>query len=268
MNHKPGIFGKIGAWLDSSLREYGAELLSLLSPGLLAWWFSVPTPARTPFHFLILAGAIVTGVFGLVIRRIGVPRRKELEDRLDTAEANAERSSRALVEVVQPIAHNLADHLELTNVSQRISIYCHYDGEFRILSREAKRGDYKQFRRVRYPDDQGVIGRIWRDGDKTFQLGKDQDWLNWTMDFGFTETEAEGLPMRSVSFCGVRLEHNRERVGVILLESTTKRGVNGTHLEKLQESKIVTSLAGLLYVAAPYFPEEPVGIDYIEAKLA
>lgn len=186
---------------------------------------------------------------------------------MEIAEDKASESSQALVEVVQPIAHSLAEYLELTKVNQRISIYCHYEGEFRILSREAKRADYRKFRRIQYPDGQGIIGRIWRDGDKTFQIGKDQDWLTWTKSFGFEEADALALPMKSVSFCGVRLEHNKERVGVVLIESTAKRGANGTHLEKLQSSMIVKSLAGLLYVAAPYFPEEPVGVDYIEAEL-
>ncbi|QAB18803.1 hypothetical protein Leucomu_13575 [Leucobacter muris] len=237
-----------GAWVEDKLRRYGTEFLSAVSIFATAI-ASVPGVFLGPIIWIGIgvALALVAAVFRGKLTESLHSIRNERDDAVERADA----SIQALRDAIQPLAHNLSAYLELTESHQRLSVYCHHVSEFRILARVAKNPHFQSGGRSSYPETQGVIGTVWTGGNASVRAGNSETWEDWVARFGFTPEEAAGLKMKSHSIAAVRLEYNREPVGIVLIESENRNGIKPAQFEKLQNSYITSSLAELLAIAGP-----------------
>lgn len=245
---------RFGAWAEDALQRYGSEALSagsLVCTGLAA----VPRIAGGPFLWLFLGVAFA--VTAAVVRVKGGESVESMRTSRDEAKLLAEHSAQALRDAVRPLAFNLNEYLGLVASHQRLSVYCHFDGEFRLLARVAKNPLLQTPGRKVYPESQGVIGSVWRDGNAFERIGRQEEWNDWAKRFDFSQEEANGLRMKSKVIAAVRLDHQRESVGIVLVESENPRGITAAQFEDLERSYITRSLAEILSIAGPLIQEVP-----------
>ena len=110
--------------------------------------------------------------------------------------------------------------------TERISVYKHDDGMFRLLGRYSKNPVFQKRGRPTYPDDQGCIGAAWRNGeaiveklpDPSTDLGEYAGCLH--RDWDIPVDVSTGFRMRSRSLAAFALEDTHDRrIAVIVFES-------------------------------------------------
>lgn len=177
--------------------------------------------------FVVSAIFVVAGNVELWRRR---PKIKELEQQV------AEYTE--LVDWAQE-AYKQQFRIELASIlgeslgygdTERISVYKHGDGSFQLLGRYSENPDYDRAgTRSFYPDDQGVVGRAWREGfasemglpdpEEAPDLYYERLEEEWSID----RITARSFTMQSRQLVGSAIYEPRgiERVAVIVVESTS-----------------------------------------------
>lgn len=220
---------------------------------------SITTLPWTAPQWLFVSGVILTlaGLAKQIFRR---PSYGQLIESRDLAQANALERAGAAEGVLRAILAQLAESLELTGPTIRLSVYCHEQSEFVLLSRMSTDQILKRRGRPSYPDDQGVIGLAWKKGTAVLvDLPEQRDlWLRQLGENGIDEATAKSLSMQSRSLIGVRMDATEGGevlpVGVLVFESTTARGVHSRTVDKLRTDDSWPLLINAMYNARNHFP--------------
>ena len=203
---------------------------------------------------------IVFTLAGL-IRQVSLrPSYNQLLQSRNAARTHAVERAGAAEGVLRAILVRLADSLDLNSSTIRLSVYCHEQSEFVLLSRMSADPALKVRGRNSYPDSQGVIGKAWKLRTAALvDLPEDYDaWQKQLAINGIDEDTASKLSMRSRSLIGVRIDADeggeQVPVGVLVLESTKPRGVNGKTVDKLRTDDTWQVLVHAMYNARHHFP--------------
>jgi hypothetical protein len=248
MNRSLTVGQRIGGKAELLIRRYGTEGVSLAAIAVTAAG-SIPRVFGGPILWIL--GGLVLGGVAVLLRERKRESLESIREARDTAVALASSSAAALRDAVKPLANNLHEYLGLSESHQRLSIYLHHHDRFLLVSRVAQDPSFRFIGRKSYPESQGVIGTVWREGDAHERIGRAEAWSDWAARFGFTPDEAESLKMKSQCIAAVRLDHDHQSVGIVLIESERPRGISAGQFEQLRESYITRSLAELLTVAGP-----------------
>ena len=163
----------------------------------------------------------------------------------------------ALQVSLESLLRRIAEHCELGQAHQRISIYCYVAGAFVMLARNSENSNLKAAGRGIYPSHSGAIGEAWEIGKSSRRdWPADRDaWNNLQIDrYGFTLEMASSLQMQARSVVALRLTHDSEHVGVLVMESLKPRGVSERNLDLARESLLIASLCETMRSATPHFP--------------
>ena len=194
----------------------------LLSPadGGLAWLVSsVP-------GLLFLCASVLTLV-GSVVIWSRAPGLRYLKRRVAELEAVLERAERDYYDqFAVELSVILKDELGYGD-TERISVYRHRGGAFQMIGRYSDDPVYKRSGRSIYPDDEGIIGRAWREGSATADL-PDPDaeperyYEVLENEWNVSRTTAEELTMRSRAYAARALYEPKgvDRVAIVVVEST------------------------------------------------
>lgn len=231
--------------------------------GAIVFGFS----AMEGWWWLVFVGAALTLV-GVVVHVRLDPAYTVLLERAQGAQDQARESATALQGALRSILSRIAQHCELGSSHQRISIYCHVDDEFVMLARDSANPRWKVSGRTSYPGDKGVIGEAWELGTSTRRdWPVDRDEWNELQEklYGIPRHDVEGISMQACSMVALRLTHDGNHVGVIVMESTEQRGVKSKHLTTARNSLLLASVCEILFSARPQFPEVA---EYIKTRAA
>lgn len=137
-------------------------------------------------------------------------------------------------------------HFEL-----RITLYCHHPkrNTFIPIVRIAGDPTLEKFGRSEYPDSQGAISQGWKTGGVVL-TSLPEDRAIWELElvenYGFSPDEASSIAMQSLSMLATRLNAESGPIGVIVVESTKKRGVSAKTMDVLRESTWYAPIASLM----------------------
>lgn len=133
----------------------------------------------------------------------------------------------------------------------RITLYCHHPehNTFIPIARIAGDPTLEEFGRSEYPDTQGAISQGWKtSGVVLTSLPEDRKtWeLELVNNYNFSPTEASNISMQSLSMLATRLNSESGPIGVIVVESTKKRGVSAKTMDSLRDSNWYAPIASLM----------------------
>lgn len=271
---KPHWAERAVKWVARSWYQFGSALGAILlaiasAPDLLLKnasqsddsFFGDKTPLGhwgwEQIVFLVGAALVIASLIGQLRVR---PTYSQLLEERDDAISLAEQRATIMESILGGVVDQLCVASGLNGFNYRASLYCHGDASFILLVRTSRNPELRKIGRVRYPENQGVIGKAWTDGQAAF-LGLLADraaWEQQMVDQGIEPETASSLQMQSRSIVGVRIDDTSksppEPFGVIVLESTAPRGVTGTTLDKLAKSPVWHVLVTLMLDAREHFP--------------
>lgn len=227
------VIGSIGAaaggtWLG----------IDFASPEAKGHWFSsVPGVIFITSLILTFVGSIATARNADRISRIQLENR-----RLAAALEGAREDKRAAVEQAQQETYMMGrDYYALLDIqlailanhtlgfgdTERVSVYRHDDGKFALLCRYSKNPIYQRRGRPFYPDNEGCIGKAWREGEDYIDDLPDPEHSSrdyeerLRRDWNIPAETTRNFKMKSRSYAALAIENHRdERVGVMVFEST------------------------------------------------
>lgn len=208
-------------------------------------------PALVAATVLLVINAVLANSYRNSFDRLKAERAQSESDRDKETIASLEReisdTERALQLVLNSLVRELAITLKFTSPTDRVSIYFHSGSEFVMAARYSADPVFHAPGRGRYPDSVGLISKAWRSELASFKYEDESEWrVAQTEDFQFSDDEVEAFAMRSLSMVGVRLECNKERVGVLIIESTRPDGATQRIASQMQKNAAGVSVAELL----------------------
>lgn len=232
---KDGGLERLGRWFDDQWPGTASVLgavVTIVVPVYLAW----PEKAKVRHHEDALAlfaiGAILLLV-GQAITALRGPRLSELRERLKAAERGQESLQAVVAEriadyftLVGSSLGALAARLSFTS-TDRVTVYSHDGSKFVMLGRYAEDPNLNGRGRGIQQDDQGCVGRAWRDGEAYIATlpdpVTDADAYYQTIEanWGMSQQVCQALRMKSRSYAAFRI--GRPRLpprAVIVFEST------------------------------------------------
>jgi hypothetical protein len=184
-------------------------------------WLVTSTPG-----LVFVCAAVLTLAGSLVVWK-RTPGVLSLRGRVAELEALLERAERDYYDqFAVELSVILKDVLGYGD-TERISVYRHRGGAFQMIGRYSDNPVYRSRGRSIYPDDEGIIGRAWREESATANL-PDPDTEpdlyyealknEWNIDRG----TAEEFTMRSRSYVTKALYEPKgvDRVAIVVVEST------------------------------------------------
>lgn len=144
-----------------------------------------------------------------------------------------------MVGIMDYMLHELLAGLNIKTFDSRASVYIYSDEYFNLVARASDSPGLREKGRKRYPKDQGVIGEVWNKGSACYtRMSADRDrWNRQCVDeFGMDPKETRSIKMHSLSMIGYRIEApgaHPEPVGIVMIESLSRQGVNGTHVDTI-----------------------------------
>lgn len=217
--------GLIDYWpqLAATLGTIGfATVGVLLSPadGGLAWLVT-----SVPGLLFLLASALTLVGSAVIWRR--APGLRSLKRRVAELEAVLERAERDYYDQFSvELSVILKDVLGYGD-TERITVYRHRGGAFQMIGRYSDNPEYRSRGRSIYPDDEGVIGRAWREGSATADFpdpDAEPELYYEVLENGWNigRITAERLTMKSRSCVAKALYEPKgvDRVAIVVVEST------------------------------------------------
>lgn len=180
----------------------------------------------------------------------------------DTARQSARGRAAALESVLRAILMGLANEMSLYSTTARLSVYCHIDNEFVLLSRVSDDPNLALPGRPSYPETEGSIGKAWSKG-WAFVTGMSDIRSEWEQEL-ITDHEvplevAANMRMQSRSLLGLRINAtiggSSEPIGVVILESETARGIVSSMRESTKTKLSWQLLENAMSNAKEQFPE-------------
>jgi hypothetical protein len=254
------------------LREYGSDLLTALSVGVL-WMAGIGASwlwNRTVVLFILFLG-LALAVGSIVYERTKhrptlaqltiekAQLTQQVEDLSDRVVAHTVR----LIDVVNILLRDLATSSGIYVSDTRLSVYRHKENSFYLVGRVSPNVEYARVGRESYPDTQGFIGRIWRGaGTSTFVTmpANRDDWESTQVEsYGFSAADAHDLRMQTRAMTGVKLQlHNHgEAFGVLCIECDRQRStLRAATIESVVQAPEFRSLTSILHFSVMGMTEE------------
>lgn len=254
-----GKLSALASWIESNfyllLQCVGTVLMvsSALFGAIIwpEWWLG------TALRIALMAGGGASFVVGSV-RLYNLDERlkeqaKEI-DRLSEAREEAEqalyqtrvRHTQNLIELVESYLANLANnHLNLGR-DERISLYKHTGEEFIIVGRFSLHYEYEQVRRYKFPDDEGCIGKAFRETGNFYASNlpdpnnSRRRYLQKQMNsYGLSAEVVKHLRMPTRTYAAYEIKDSwGERVvGILMFESTENDAFNRSELAELVQNE-------------------------------
>lgn len=217
----------------------------------------------TDHKWLFRTGIVVTAV-GLVWQITAGPRLHNIMTAERESRQRALHRSATLRSILEAGVLALMNELKVDFNEARVSVYRHKDDHFILLSRQSLSPVLKSRGRGRYPDTEGLIGRAWEKGEGVVvDLPENRDaWERMCVaEYDMEPKSVSGIAMQSKSLVGKRFDSDvrpKSPVGLIVIESTKKRGVNGTTLDELRSSPVYPLLEQVLIEAVACLDEQDV----------
>lgn len=209
----------------------------------------------------LFVGGIALAAIG-AIRQVSMkPTYSSLKTERDIARSKSNDRAGALEGVLRAVLNDLSAGLGLSTPACRVSIYCHANGEFVLLSRYSENPEHKKRGRPSYPESEGIIGKTWTQKRAVVvDLPSDRaDWNQRAVADGISPETALGLRMQSRSIVGARIDARLAAeslpLGVVIIESTAPRGVNARILDRLLEDRSWAILQNAMANARSHLPE-------------
>jgi len=243
------FFRLVKGWLPRALG--GAASLSFII------WGVNGGSAWTSGFWLFLLGLALAGAAFLAEFVVQNPSYMKLSQLREDAERRASKKSDALERAVEILLVRLGQYCKLEGHSDRLSVYAFHDDRFFMVARHSKSPVFRARRRESYPADEGAIGKAWAadQGQALVNMPAARDaWNRSAKRQGISDEAIDGMKMRSLGLGGHRLEAGDRSVGVLMIESTTYGRIQQEHLDKLQESHIVATIAELVEAFALMTP--------------
>lgn len=248
----------IPAWIAQTwgwLRAHGVQAINLIIPvGVVVGEFLVRDPTqRSPGGWILVMAIVALGFLAVALMRTK-PTYQELAEKA----AESERRGDALETAMAKLLQRISEEHRIHGTTFRASAYYLSDGEFVLVARHSADPVLARPGRKAYPIDQGVIALGWQDPGwhATTKLSEDRDtWLAEMERFGIGGDEARSLTMQSLSIGALRINSkDGGAIGMLVLESLGKLGVNSTTLNQVRASTLFDFLADLIQACAPGTP--------------
>lgn len=208
----------------------------------------------TSDSFIALAAIAALGGTIETTRKI-----RALQGKLSQAaglEARAELAESAVIETICDELRILVTALELDS-DGRANLFLCRDDHFILVGRYSPMPTFsRSIGRDRYPLEQGVLGEAWREGEAEdpdlpnpgpTNMPPHRGWLERQSRKGIDEPTASLFTMRSRSYAAIRLEHDRHRLGVLVVEDT--RPASETKVSEAVDNNPGGSLSALTALA-------------------
>lgn len=203
-----------------------------------------------PQYLLILGAA---GIVTATLRQQTIrPTYSELKQELDAAQAANVTRAWAMEGVLRAVLTRLSKEFHLENSTSRVSLYCHAGTEFALLTRVSANTKWKKRGRSTYPENEGTIATAWEEGAGVLKdLPDDRtDWNAKMVQHGIPAAVAQSLNMQSRSIVAIRMDSvvagEQVPIGIVVMESTLKRGVKGELIDAVPASDTWTLLVNAL----------------------
>lgn len=215
-------------------------------------------------HTWVFRAGIAVTVLGLIWQVVASPRlHKLVRDERESRERARERAA-TLRSILEAGVVALMNELKVDFTDARVSVYRHKDDHFILLARHSESPILESKGRGRYPDTEGLIGVAWEKGEGlVVDLPDDRgEWERaCVQEYRVDASGIGGIAMQSKSLLGKRFDAAgppRRRIGLIVIESIKKRGVNGSTLDELRSSPIYSLLEQVLIEAVACLDEQDV----------
>ena len=227
-------FGEVVATFSSIVLLYPSLSGSRRFPGSeVLWWICI---------ILGVLGVILSLIHTLRVR----PTREELLREADRLGEQQEQWEGELRDALNVVAQRLFDETVSkanANASEaRLTVYFHRENSFVSVCRRSGNPNLSSIGRGKYPDNQGVISKVWQMGRHVeVDLPSDvEEWVQSCVDHGVDEVEVRGVVarMQSLSFVGKWIGSRGSPVGVVLFESLKSRGFNNKTVEYFDDEGI------------------------------
>jgi hypothetical protein len=165
-----------------------------------------------------------------------------LQLRIETLEGEDANRRAAFLETAELVLRGLAESAGAYAHHVRVSGYVHNGGGFFVqFARISKNPAFWPKGKGLYPDDEGILGAAWQRGkDACVDIDLAASPSIHETRFGMSPETVAGLRMKPRSMIALRVEDaatkSDRHVGVIVFESTQKRGVNKAMMETMLKS--------------------------------
>lgn len=215
-------------------------------------------------HRWVFRVGITVTVVGLVWQIAASPRLHRIMSDERESRQRALKRSATLRSILEAGVRALMNELNVDFHDARVSVYRHKDDHFILLARHSQSPVLESRGRGRYDDSEGLIGRAWERGEGVV-VGLPDERGAWertcVSEYGMDAASVAGIAMQAKSLVGKRFDSEvrpKSPVGLIVIESTKKRGVNGTTLDELRSSPIYPLLEQVLVEAVACLDEQDV----------
>lgn len=212
---------------------------------------------------------LAASVVGIIWHIVAAPRYARLIRRESVSRARAMRRSVALQNIVESGMRSLMEDVKGTGRGvdfrkARASVYRYKNDEFILVARLSDAPALEKRGRASYPALGGLIGLAWEKGEGVvLDLPEDrQEWEDTCVnDYSMDRADVAGIAMQSKSLVGKRFDapgNPKVRVGLLVMESLSKRGVNGGTLDAILASNTYPLLEQILIEAVACLDEQDV----------
>lgn len=214
------------------------------------------------FVAVLAAVLLVVGPFLLARRAERVKVLREEVERLEQRQKRVEdarvRDSSDLKRVLDQVGRELLAECGVDSDDTRISIYQHHgaDKKFALVGRASLNPTLSERGRASYRDDVGIIAKAWREqiAHDRVKYTNPEKWVDYQVrTFGLDRAEAWGVAMKSLSYLGVRIDHDEMPVGILVMESTNRDRVTEKHAEAVRSHPTFGNIQ-LMLRSAPKLP--------------
>lgn len=167
---------------------------------------------------------------------------KRLNSQKNAYQENIEQLNSEISELQNRISTGWLKNVFKNNdfsTSERITIYFELNNEFNLLSRYSSNPSYNNKHRQKFPVNQGVISRAWREGqwveDKCpVHNPKNMAYKQYmSKTYSFSPKDIENFAMKSCWYVAVAISKADDNIGVIVFESTVQNRLNHTDVCRL-----------------------------------
>lgn len=194
----------------------------------------------------LLWGGLALVAIGVVATIAFFPNYSRLAKFKEKIVRNAHRSARELRPILPRLLKRIAEDTGLIGPNYRLSLYQYRDNLFQLVARSSENTNLAQGRRVVFPATRegGLLMQAWTHGIASIsQLPLRDSWRSQAIQasVGGSPTDASSRSMAALA-----LTDDEIPVGVLVVESTEPRGINGKVVDMLNNHSLKVALAWML----------------------
>lgn len=253
--HRPGL-----VVIAQHVSDYSSPICLTLSATALALW-------SLPPHQWLKAAAVVLGISfaiaGIVLQITKRPTHSDLRRQVSDKDAEIDAAIGREMASYDSLAHSLGYMLRSLmkecnawNSHTRATLYCYRNKQFVPLARESNNPVLEKPGRPRYPGDEGLISEVWRRkaGIATLPADAAERVIDQVTNHNMSEEAASALQMPSLVLSGLRIDHNDDKVGVLIVESTNVRGVTAGMQDAFGKSPWIRAIETVMHSSKANLP--------------